>query len=100
MTIINQTFDNRNLIYSKKLFWFGTDAIDLKAVSGFKADKATDVAHHITAWAAETGKGLLFFSEKGDKASPHGVVQLVRATPSGKLSTKYLPNDRLRPLSP
>lgn len=73
----NRPWVNRNLIYSKKHFWFGTEAIDLKAVGGFKADKVADVAHHITAWAAETGKGLLFFSEKGDKTTPHGVVQLV-----------------------
>jgi len=70
----------RNLIYSKKLFWFGSDSVDLKAIGGFKADKAADVAHHITAWAAETGKGLLFFSEKSDKATPHGVVQLAEAS--------------------
>ena len=66
----------RNLIFSKKLFWFGSEPVDLKATSSFKADKVADVAHHVTAWAAETGKGLLFFSEK-DKSAPQGVIQLV-----------------------
>ncbi|KAK0618173.1 Pleckstrin homology domain-containing protein [Bombardia bombarda] len=69
----------KNLIYSKKFFWFGSEPVDLKAAAGFKADKAVDVAHHVTAWAAETGKGLLFFSEKTDK-TPHGVVQLAEAS--------------------
>ena len=64
----------RNLIYSKKFFWFGAEPVDLKAI---KVDKVADVAHHITAWAAQTGTGLLFFSEKSDKTAPHGVVQLV-----------------------
>ena len=66
----------RNLIYSKKLFWFGSEPVDLKSLSTFKADKVVDVAHHVQSWAAETGKGLLFFGEK-DKAAPQGVVQLV-----------------------
>lgn len=68
----------RNLLFSKKFFWFGNEAVDLKSISTFKADKAADVAHHVTAWAAETGKGLLFFSEKSDKAAPHGAIHLVR----------------------
>ncbi|KAL2018564.1 hypothetical protein VTK56DRAFT_606 [Thermocarpiscus australiensis] len=70
----------KNLIYSKQLFWFGSDAVDLKAISSFKADKVAEVAHHVTSWAAETGKGLLFYSEKGDKAAPTGVIQLADAS--------------------
>ena len=71
------TPSRRNFLYSKQLFWFGSDPVDLKSLSTFKADKVTDVAHHVTSWAAETGKGLLFFSEKGDKAAPHGAIHLV-----------------------
>jgi hypothetical protein len=71
---------DRNFLYSKKHFWFGSDPVDTKAVPSFKADKAVDVAHHVAAWAAETGKGLLFFSEKSDKTAPHGAIQLVRHT--------------------
>lgn len=69
----------KNLIHSKKFFWFGVEPVDVKAASSFKADKVTDVAHHVTAWAAETGKGLLFFGEK-DKAAPQGVIQLAEAS--------------------
>ncbi|KAK4170089.1 Pleckstrin homology domain-containing protein [Cladorrhinum sp. PSN259] len=70
----------KNLIYSKTLFWFGSEPVDVKAIPTFKADKVADVAHHVTSWAAETGKGLLFYSEKGDKAAPHGAIQLAEAT--------------------
>lgn len=67
----------RNFIYSKQFFWFGSEPVELKSVASFKADKVADVAHHVIAWAAETGKGLLFFSEKADKAAPSGAIQLV-----------------------
>jgi hypothetical protein len=67
----------KNFIYSKKLFWFGSEPVDLKSISTFKADKVADVAHHVTSWASETGKGLLFFGEK-DKSAPQGAIHLVR----------------------
>ncbi|KAK4155563.1 Pleckstrin homology domain-containing protein [Chaetomidium leptoderma] len=70
----------KNFLYTKQLFWFGTDPVDLKAISSFKADKVADVAHHVTAWAAETGKGFLFYSEKGDKAAPNGAIHLADAS--------------------
>lgn len=68
----------RNFLYTKQLFWFGTEPVDIKSITSFKADKVADVAHHVTSWAAETGKGLLFYSEKGDKAAPNGAIHLVR----------------------
>jgi len=93
---------NRNLIHSKKFFWFGSDALDLKAATNFKADKVADVAHHVTAWAAETGKGLLFFGEK-DKSAPQGAIHLVSGLPAGsepqilmKIKRLKLPNPRRR----
>ncbi|KAK3299969.1 pleckstrin domain-containing protein [Chaetomium fimeti] len=70
----------KNFLYTKQLFWFGSDPVDLKTLSSFKADKVADVAHHVTSWAAETGKGLLFYSEKGDKAAPHGAIHLADAS--------------------
>lgn len=69
----------KNLIHSKKLFWFGSEPVDVKAAPSFKSDKIADVAHHVTAWAAETGKGLLFFGEK-DKSAPQGAIQLAEAS--------------------
>jgi hypothetical protein len=70
----------KNFLYTKQLFWFGSDPVDLKSITSFKADKVADVAHHVTSWAAETGKGLLFFSEKGDKAAPNGAIHLADAS--------------------
>lgn len=62
----------RNFIYSKKFFWFGSEAVDPKKFPGLLKD------HHLAAWASETGKGLLFFSEKGqDKNAPTSAIALV-----------------------
>lgn len=59
-------------MYSKKFFWFGSEAVDPKKVPALLKD------HHLAAWASETGKGLLFFSEKGqDKAAPTSAIALV-----------------------
>ncbi|KAK3693518.1 Pleckstrin homology domain-containing protein [Podospora appendiculata] len=69
----------KNLFATKKFFWFGDEPVDVKATPTFKADKAADVAHHIQSWAAQTGKGLLFFGEK-DKSAPQGAVHLDEAT--------------------
>lgn len=72
------TCSRRNFIYSKQFFWFGSDAVDSKALSHYRrSEKSADAAHHNTAWASHTGKGLLFF---GEKASPVGVINLVSMT--------------------
>ncbi|KAI7776692.1 hypothetical protein LA080_004669 [Diaporthe eres] len=61
----------KNFIYSKKFFWFGSEAVDPKKVPALLKD------HHLAAWASETGKGLLFFNEKGqDKAAPTSAIAL------------------------
>lgn len=72
----------KNFLYSKKFFWFGSDAIEPKNLSAYtKSEKVADVAHHVAAWASHTGKGLLFFSEKpNDKSTPHGVIDLADAS--------------------
>lgn len=76
----------RNFIYTKKFFWFGSEPIDVKKTPALLKD------HHIAAWASETGKGLLFFAEKGtDKTTPSSAIQLV----SEKLSL-----DRARIVQP
>ncbi|KAB5549771.1 Pleckstrin homology domain-containing protein [Coniochaeta sp. 2T2.1] len=80
----------KNFLYSKKFFWFGSEPVDTKAVSTFKHDKVADVAHHVAAWASETGKGLLFFSERADKSAPHGAIQLAEATePTAEGTNKF-----------
>lgn len=38
-----------------------------------------EVAHPVTAWASQTGEGLLFLTKQADqKAQPHGALNLVR----------------------
>lgn len=68
----NHSHFSRNFIYTKKYFWFGSDAVDPKKFPALLKD------HHLAAWASETGKGLLFFNEKGqDKTAPHSAINLV-----------------------
>lgn len=73
---------NRNFIYTKRFFWFGTDAVEPKNLASFlKSEKSTESAQNIAAWASHTGEGLLFFTEKGtDKTAPGGAIQLVSHT--------------------
>ncbi|TGJ85119.1 hypothetical protein E0Z10_g3621 [Xylaria hypoxylon] len=71
----------KNLLYTKNHFWFGTDALEKEKLSTYlKNEKSSDVGHHIVSWAAETGKGLLFYGKESDKSTPTGVIQLSEAT--------------------
>ncbi|KAF5689565.1 hypothetical protein FDENT_4344 [Fusarium denticulatum] len=64
----------KNLIPSKEFFFFGTEAVEPKALSHYlKSEKSTETAHSNIAWASETGKGLLFV---GDKKNPSSVISL------------------------
>lgn len=68
----------RNLLYAKNHFWFGADALEKEKLATYlKNEKASDVAHHVVSWAAETGKGLLFYGKESDKSTATGVIQLV-----------------------
>lgn len=67
----------RNLLFSKRYFWFSDDALEAKHLTAYhKTDKSD--THGNTAWATETGKGLLFFAKRSeDKAHPTGIINLV-----------------------
>ncbi|KAM0500606.1 hypothetical protein ACHAPB_005536 [Verticillium nonalfalfae] len=68
----------KNFIYSKQFFWFGTDAVEPSTLSHYRrSEKNVEAGRNTTAWASQTGKGLLFF---GEKASPVGVINLSEAT--------------------
>lgn len=69
----------RNLIASKEFFWFGSEAVEPKALAHYlKVEKSAETAHSNIAWASETGKGLLFV---GDKTTPSSVISLVSWDP-------------------
>ncbi|OTB05599.1 hypothetical protein M426DRAFT_21632 [Hypoxylon sp. CI-4A] len=71
----------KNLIYSKHHFWFGTEATPKDKLTAYlKNEKTTEVAHHVAAWATETGKGLLFYGKESDKSTPTGAIQLAEAS--------------------
>ncbi|KAL6876576.1 Pleckstrin homology domain-containing protein [Trichoderma novae-zelandiae] len=68
----------KNLIASKTFFFFGNEAVETEVLAAYKkAEKHVEVAQHNIAWAAHTGRGLLFI---GDKKAPHGIINLADAT--------------------
>jgi len=72
----------KSFIFQKKFFWFGTEPTESKALSSYlRGEKQQELANKNVAWAASTGKGLLFFSKKAsEKATPHGVFNLSEVT--------------------
>lgn len=78
----------KNLIPSKEFFFFGSDAVEPKALAAYlKGEKNTEHAHHNISWASHTGNGLLFV---GDKKSPSSIINLADATePETDGSTKF-----------
>lgn len=69
----------KNLIFSSQEFWFGSEPVASEKLTHYiQSEKATDVAHHVAAWAAETGKGLLFYGK--ESSNPTGVIQLAEAS--------------------
>lgn len=69
----------RSFIFQKKFFYFGTEPVESKTLSSYlRGEKAQDTANKNVAWAAHTGKGLLFFTKKAsEKATPAGIINLV-----------------------
>lgn len=68
----------KNLLGSKEFFFFGSDAVEAKALEAYKkAQKSAEGALDNISWAAHTGKGLLF---SGDKKAPNNVINLAHAT--------------------
>lgn len=67
----------KGIIFQKKFFFFGTDAVESKHLSSYLRGEKPDVANKNAAWASHTGKGLLFFTKKAsEKANPAGIINL------------------------
>ena len=65
--------------FSKRHVWFGDSPVSTQNMSHYLRAEKPEVAHPITAWASQTGKGLLFLAKQPDqKAQPHGALNLVR----------------------
>lgn len=80
-TLSDLTF--RKFIYSKHFFWFSEEAITADSLATFlrQEKEKADTKHSSAAWARESGKGLLFYAKRAeDKASPAGLINLVRRT--------------------
>lgn len=68
---------SRSIFPSKKFFWFGSEAIEEKSLASYLRGEK-DASHNV-AWAAHTGEGLLLFTKKvSEKATPAGIINLVR----------------------
>lgn len=78
----------KNLLGSKDFFFFGSEAFEAKALDAYKkSQKNAEAAINNVAWAAHTGKGLLF---GGDKKAPSHVINLAHATePETEGSNKF-----------
>ncbi|KAI5301130.1 hypothetical protein KEM55_002277 [Ascosphaera atra] len=63
--------------FSKRHFWLGDEPVDHKNLLGYLQNEKHHTAHHNTAWASQTGHGLLFYAKRAeDKIAPHGVINL------------------------
>jgi hypothetical protein len=71
----------RSFIFQKKFFWFGNEPVHHKSLGSYlRGEKQQELANKNAAWSTHTGKGLLYFSKKSsEKASPAGVINLVRS---------------------
>lgn len=64
--------------FSKKFFWLGDEAVPPQHLASYLRTEKPELAHHNAAYAAQTGKGLLFFAKRiEDKAQPAGILNLV-----------------------
>jgi hypothetical protein len=69
-------------MFQKKFFWFGSEPVEHKHLSNYLRGEKPEAGNHNAAWAAHTGKGLLFFSKKAsEKATPAGIFNLVCLPP-------------------
>lgn len=78
----------KGLIFSKKYFWLGEEAVPTSNLSSYLRGEKPDVAHPTAAWSSQTGKGLLYFVKHPDnKSNPSGVLCLADATDLAKDGT-------------
>ena len=71
--------NNSAFRFSKKYFWFGEEPVSVQSLSHYLRGEKAEVAHPTAAWSSQTGKGLLYFVKHADeKATPAGVLNLVR----------------------
>jgi hypothetical protein len=79
----------KSLLFTKHTVWFGTDAVEAKALESYlKTEKASEASVHNAAWATKTGAGLVFYGEKKDAIL--GVISLADASePEADGSNKF-----------
>lgn len=71
----------KSLIFSKKYFWFGDEAVSSQNLSSYLRGEKPEIAHPTVAWSTQTGKGLLYFvKHESTKATPAGVLNLSEAS--------------------
>lgn len=77
----------KSFIFSKKHFWFGSEAVETKSLTSYLRGEKPEHANHNASWASHTGKGLWLFSKKhSEKATPHGIINLSAIT--GEVTTE------------
>lgn len=67
----------KSLRFSKKFFWLGDEPVEPKQLANYLRGEKPEVGNKNGAWAAYTGKGLLFFSKTAaEKATPASIINL------------------------
>ncbi|MCJ1475595.1 hypothetical protein MMC13_004258 [Lambiella insularis] len=75
----------KGLRFSKKFFWLGDEALDERSMTSYLKSEKPEIAHHNSAHALQTGKGLLLFAKRvEDKTQPAGVLNLSEASDFSK----------------
>lgn len=70
------------LIPSKRFFYLQEEPIAFDNLATYLKKEKSETAHSNAAHATTTGKGLLFFAKSADqKATPSGIIKLVRFPP-------------------
>ena len=68
----------RSLIFSKKFFWFGDEALEEGSLTNYIKNEKLSLGQKNAAFARQTGKGLLLFAKRSeDKPNPAGILNLV-----------------------
>jgi hypothetical protein len=68
-------------MYDRKYFWLSEAPVPLHALASDISTGKPGVSHAVVAWASQTGKGLLFFSDAKHKTRiPKGIIHLGHAS--------------------
>lgn len=64
--------------FSKRFFYLSDEPVEAKNLTAYQQNEKPAIANPTSAWATQTGKGLLFAVKRAeDKAAPAAIIKLV-----------------------